>query len=63
MLGILLSANFLGLLTDPDNATVRNRIQFAESIALNASVMLAGDHADELQLVLDNLVQRNNQLQ
>jgi hypothetical protein len=62
MLGILLSANFLGLLTDPDEATVRNRVQFSESMALCASVMLAGDDSKELQVVLDNLVQRHTQL-
>lgn len=62
MLGILLAANFLGLLTDPDEATVRNRVQFAESMALSASVMMAENSVNELQLVLDNLVRRNSEL-
>jgi PAS domain S-box-containing protein len=62
MLGILLCASFLGLLTDPDEATVRNRAQFAESMALCASVMLADNDTNQLQIVLDNLIERNAQL-
>ncbi|MBL8815465.1 MAG: response regulator [Planctomyces sp.] len=62
VIGILLTANFLGIMPDSDQEIVRGRIRLAECVALNASAFLSGDDPEGLEAVLQGLVDRNEDL-
>ncbi|MCA9061893.1 MAG: PAS domain-containing protein, partial [Planctomycetaceae bacterium] len=62
MVGILLGASWLGIIPDREKMIIDGRLQLAESVALNTSVLLAAGEDDGIQLVLDNIVSRQEQL-
>ncbi len=63
VLGILLAANYLGLLPDRERLVVRHRAQIAESLAFSASALIVDDNFDGLRAVMQGLVGRHDELQ
>ena len=59
MLGILISANLLGLLPDRNALIIQGRQQLAESIAFSNSVLLANHDLAGINAVFENVLQRN----
>ncbi len=62
MLGILLSANFLGILPDQDQLIVQSRIQLAEMTAMNVSILVSEKRFSSLDALLPSIVERHPQL-
>ena len=59
MLGILISANLLGLLPDRNALVIQGRQQLAESIAFSNSVLLANHDLAGINAVFENVLDRN----
>ncbi|MCA9009477.1 MAG: PAS domain-containing protein, partial [Planctomycetaceae bacterium] len=59
MLGILISANLLGLLPDRAALIIQGRQQLAESIAFSNSVLLANHDLAGINAVFNNVIERN----
>ena len=59
MLGILISANLLGLLPDRNALVIQGRQQTAESIAFSNSILLANHDLAGINAVFENVLQRN----
>ena len=62
MLGILIGANLLGLLTDRNQLIVLDRAQLAESVAFSCSVLLTRDDVAGVEAILTNIVERQQQV-
>jgi PAS domain S-box-containing protein len=60
MLGILISANLLGLLPDRAALIIQGRQQLAESIAFSNSVLLANHDLAGINAVFNNVIERNS---
>ncbi|MEZ6061186.1 MAG: ATP-binding protein [Planctomycetaceae bacterium] len=63
MLGILLAANYVGLLPDRERMIIGHRAQVAESLAFSASALIQQDNIDGLSAVMKGLVDRHDDLQ
>lgn len=58
MLGILVSANLLGILPDRNALTIAARQELAESIAFSNSVLLANNDLAGINAVFSNIIER-----
>ena len=58
MLGILVSANLLGILPDRNALTIAARQELAESIAFSSSVLLANNDLAGINAVFSNIIER-----
>ena len=62
MVGILITANFVGLLPDESSAITQGRAQLTESIAFSTSVLLTNDDRSGIESILRNVVDRQEQV-
>ncbi len=62
MVGILITANFLGLLPDQNIEITQGRAQLTESLAFSTSVLLANDDRSGIEQILRNVVERQSQV-
>ena len=62
MVGILITANFVGLLPDERSAITQGRAQLTESIAFSTSVLLTNDDRSGIESILRNVVDRHEQV-
>ena len=60
MLGILMGANFIGLIPDYEKITLNHRAQTLVSLALSSAPMIEAGESDRLQAVLDAHVTRKD---
>lgn len=60
MLGILLGANFLGLIPDFERLKVEHRTQSLVSLALSAAPLIEADEVEKLQAVIEAVQLRND---
>jgi len=59
MLGIIISANLLGLIPDRNALIIEGRQRLAESVAFSNSVLLAGHDLAGINAVFENVIHRN----
>ncbi|MEZ6122628.1 MAG: ATP-binding protein [Planctomycetaceae bacterium] len=62
MLGILMAANYFGLIPDEEQLSIRSRAQLVEVIAFNTAPMIEDSHYEKLQAVFEAIVDRNDQV-
>ncbi len=62
MVGILITANFVGLLPDRNVEITRGRAQLTESLAFSTSVLLTNDDRSGIEMILLSVVERQQQV-
>ena len=62
MVGILITANFVGLLPDERADITQGRAQLTESLAFSTSVLLTNDDRSGIESILRNVVDRQEQV-
>ena len=62
MVGILITASFFGLLPDRTADITQGRAQLTESLAFSTSVLLANNDRSGIELILRNIVERQEQV-
>lgn len=61
-IGILITANFLGLLPDRHVDLTKSRAELTESLAFSTSLLLTADDRPAIKMLLENIVERQHQV-